>query len=122
MVICLFAFPERDPGGFLPIANLNTNVCVEAVVGQMKPHHVFHVKGGPQAVPSTSLHPPAPTWSRTHVLVFQNRVNEKRDRLAGPGVKIPSKTEENGKLDKVLFCDVLADVFSFSNGCGSMGF
>jgi hypothetical protein len=64
-VTCLFVFPERDPSLFFPIVNLNTNVCVEAVVGKMKPHHVSHVKGGPQAVPSTTLYPPTPTWFRT---------------------------------------------------------
>jgi hypothetical protein len=42
MAMCLFAFPERDPSPFFPIVNLNANVCVEAVVGQMKPHHVSH--------------------------------------------------------------------------------
>ena len=105
MVICLFAFPERDPGGFLPIANLNTNVCVEAVVGQMKPHHVFHVKGGSidhPASPYTHLVPHVrPCFSKTGL-------RKKRGGLAGPRAKIPSKTEENGKLDKIPFHDVLS--------------
>ena len=79
MVICLFVFPERDPSLFFPIVNLNVNVCVEAVVGQMKPHHVFHVKGGPQAVPSTTLHPPIihPLGPARTSLFFQNRLTKK---------------------------------------------
>jgi hypothetical protein len=81
MVICLFVFTERDPSLFFPIVNLNTNVCVEAVVGRMSNEATTFptskVKGGPQAVPSTTYIPLHPLGPARTSLFFQNRLTKK---------------------------------------------